>query len=70
MMGPRGLYADKESQACWTERVTLARLSTALALSSRIGARSLRSDQSFSTTSRPSSKSKGIDLWMEFHEVA
>ena len=33
-----------------------ARLSTALVLSSRIGVRSLRSDRSSSTTSRPSSK--------------
>lgn len=55
---PRGLsesLADR-LQVCWTVRVTHARLSTALAWSSRIGVRSLRSGRSSSTTSRPSSK--------------
>jgi small subunit ribosomal protein S12e len=65
-----GKHADGFQQVCWTVRVTLARLSTALALSSRIGVRSLRSDRSFSTTSKPSSKSQRMDLWVEFHAVA
>jgi ribosomal protein L7Ae-like RNA K-turn-binding protein len=62
-------HADRILQACWTVRATLARLSTALALSSRIGVRSLRSDRSSSTTSRPSSKSKWMDI-RSSHEVA
>ncbi len=43
---------------CWTVRETHARLSTALVLSSRTGVRSLKSDQSFSTTSKRSNKGK------------
>lgn len=43
---------------CWTVRETHARLSTALALSSRTVVRSLKSDQSFSTTSKRSNKGK------------
>jgi hypothetical protein len=48
--------ADLALQVCWTVREMHARLSTALVLSSRIGVRSLKSDRSFSTTSKPSSK--------------
>lgn len=69
-------------QAFWTVRVTLARSSTALALSLRTGVRSLRSAPSSSTTSRPSNR--GIrrgrydcrscievdrDLQSHFHDV-
>jgi len=53
-----------KSQVCWTARETHARLSTAPALSSRTGVRNLKSDPSFSTTSRPSNKDKmGGSQW-------
>lgn len=51
-----GRYANGFLQVSWTAREMHARLSTAHALSSRIGVRSLKSDRSSSTTSIPSSK--------------
>jgi hypothetical protein len=56
--------ANTISQVCWTAREMHARLSTAPALSSRIGVRSLKSDPSYSTTSRPSNRDKmGWSQW-------
>lgn len=55
-------HADNLIQVYWTVREMHARLLTALALSSRIGERSLKSDPSSSTTSRPNSKSQKWDI--------
>lgn len=56
-------FANRSSQVSSIVRVTPARSSTALALLSRIGVRSPRSDPSSSTTSRPNSKRIiGVDV--------
>lgn len=56
-------FANRSCQVSSIVRVTPARSSTALALSSRIGVRSPRSDPSSSTTSRPNSKRIiGVDV--------
>lgn len=62
--------ANNPSQASSTVRVTPARSSTALALSSRTGVRSRRSAPSSSTTSRPSSKSTPSAATIPFNVAA